>query len=214
MKQLLKNTVYKLIGAIWNPRVRAYMRRQKCQLQWRICTADMDSVGENADVGIGVRVTGGKYMRIGRNFRAGEGLNLQAWDRFAGECFQPELTIGDDVVLTDYVQISCAHKVAIGNRVLVGQSVYISDNTHGNVDYETLQLPPMERPLVSKGPVIIEDDVWIGRCATILSGVRIGKRAVIGAGAVVTKDVPEYCVAAGVPAKVIRSCAQERKETE
>ena len=69
---------------------------------------------------------------------------------------------------------------------------------------ETLHIPPIKRPIYSKGPVIIGDNVWIGDKATILPGVTIGDGAVIAANAVVTKDVPAFCVAAGNPARIIK----------
>ena len=62
----------------------------------------------------------------------------------------------------------------------------------------------MENESVTKGPIIVEDDVWIGFGATILSGVHIGKGAVIAAGAMVVKDVPPYGIVGGVPAKLMR----------
>lgn len=61
-----------------------------------------------------------------------------------------------------------------------------------------------DREAISKGDIIVKDDVWIGRNALIMSGVNIGQGAVIAAGAVVTKDVPPYAIVGGVPAKVIR----------
>lgn len=57
---------------------------------------------------------------------------------------------------------------------------------------------------ISKGPIILEDDVWIGENCIILSGVKIGQGAVIAAGAIVTNDIPPYAIAGGVPAKVIK----------
>ena len=72
----------------------------------------------------------------------------------------------------------------------------------GNFADETI--PPVERELISKGPVIIGNNVWIGRNVTIMSGVTVGDGAVIGANAVVTHDVPAYSIAVGCPAKVIR----------
>ena len=65
-------------------------------------------------------------------------------------------------------------------------------------------LPPINRPLFSKGPVVIEDNVWIGDKATILSGVTIGMGAIVGANSVITKDIPAYAVVAGSPAKIIK----------
>ena len=80
----------------------------------------------------------------------------------------------------------------------------ITDNSHGKSDYESLSIPPILRLLHSKGPVIIEDGVWIGDKVTILPGVRIGENSIIGANALVTKDVPANCVVGGVPAKLIK----------
>ena len=65
-------------------------------------------------------------------------------------------------------------------------------------------VPPARRKLDSKGPVMVGDNVWIGRCTTILSGVDIGDNCIIGANSVVTGDIPANCVAAGCPAKVIK----------
>ena len=64
---------------------------------------------------------------------------------------------------------------------------------------------PLERPITSKGPVVIGNNVWIGDKATILPGVTIGDGAVIAANAVVTKDVPAYSVVGGNPARVIKN---------
>lgn len=80
----------------------------------------------------------------------------------------------------------------------------ITDNSHGNTDIDNLKLKPIDRKIFSKGPVIIGNNVWIGDKATILPNVTIGDGAVIAANAVVTKDVPAYCVAAGNPAKIIK----------
>ena len=66
-----------------------------------------------------------------------------------------------------------------------------------------MEIPPTQRPVYSKGPVIIGNNVWIGDKATILPNVSIGNGAIIAANSVVTKDVPEYCIVAGNPAKII-----------
>ena len=79
----------------------------------------------------------------------------------------------------------------------------ITDNAHGLFTEEDLSVPPRRRALVSKGPVIIEDNVWIGDKASVLPGVRIGKGSIIGANAVVTKDVPPHCMAVGNPVRII-----------
>ena len=95
--------------------------------------------------------------------------------------------------------------MTIGDSLLTGKWVTITDNSHGETDKATLEMRPQERPITSKGPVIIGNNVWIGDKATILPGVTVGDGAVIAANAVVTKDVPAYSVVGGNPARVIRS---------
>ena len=93
--------------------------------------------------------------------------------------------------------ISASKKVIIGKNVRIGQYVLIMDNDFHHVSDHFSN--------GKKLPIIIEDDVWIAAKATVLKGVRIGKGAVVAAGAVVTKDVEPYTLVAGVPAKPIRN---------
>ena len=81
----------------------------------------------------------------------------------------------------------------------------ITDNSHGVSTSKMMDISPAKRLLYSKGPVIIDDNVWIGEKASIMPGVHIGECAIIAANAVVTKDIPAYSVAAGIPAKVVRT---------
>ena len=118
---------------------------------------------------------------------------------------KPHLIIGDNVSLGEYSHITCANKVTIGNGVLTGRFVLITDNSHGNNTKEVADIAPLAREIHSNGPVCIGENVWIGDKATILPNVTIGKGCIIAANAVVTKDIPEYSVAAGVPAKVIKT---------
>jgi acetyltransferase-like isoleucine patch superfamily enzyme len=98
------------------------------------------------------------------------------------------------------VSIGCAESITIGNNVLVGANVVITDFDWHNVD-------PLRRrdPCTSLKPVIIEDNVFIGLNSIVWKGVTIGKNSVIGANSVVTKSIPENCIAAGNPARVIKS---------
>lgn len=85
--------------------------------------------------------------------------------------------------------------------------IYIGGGCHDVSTFLTYPIKPKllhEGSALCKGAIVIEDDVWIGESAIIMSGVHIGRGAVIGAGAVVTKDIPPYAVAVGVPAKVIK----------
>ena len=94
--------------------------------------------------------------------------------------------------------------MTIGNNVLLGHAVYISDNNHGMSNSDALKIPPVERQLYSKGAVRIGNNVWIGRHVCIMPGVTIGDNCIIGANSVVTKDVPANCVAVGLPAQIIK----------
>lgn len=146
-----------------------------------------------------------KYISIGKNFSALYHLRLEAWDRFQGETFNPEIVIGDDVICNSDVHIGAIDKIVIGNNVLMASRIYISDHSHGNITAEDLEKIPGMRSLYSKGPVIIEDNVWIGEGVCILPGVTIGENSIIGANAVVNKSFPKNSVIAGIPARLIKT---------
>ena len=130
---------------------------------------------------------------------------LTAWERTcAGGDFHPEIHIGENCCFGAWNHITATNKIQIGNNLLTGKWVTITDNSHGDTDFVSLQTPPLMRRVTSKGPVVIGDNVWIGDKATILPGVTIGDGAVIAANAVVTKDVPAYCVVGGNPARIIK----------
>lgn len=129
------------------------------------------------------------------------------------QSFHPELTIGSHCSFGAYNHITCTNKVTIGDNLLTGKWVTITDNSHGATDYASLQIEPIRRPIVSKGPVTIGNNVWIGDKATILPGVNIGDGAVIAANCVVTKDVPAYCVVAGNPGRVMKRGEENLRES-
>lgn len=155
-----------------------------------------------------MRLSGGKYITIGEGCVFGCHGVLIAWDRFMDDTFTPSIEIGDRVNIGDYFHITAINRIRIGNGVLTGRWVTISDNAHGTTDPDTLSRVPMERRLFSKGPVIIGDNVWIGDKATVLAGVTVGEGAVIGANAVVTKDVPPYSIVGGNPARILKTNRQ------
>ena len=86
---------------------------------------------------------------------------------------------------------------------MFGRMVTVTDNSHGATTIDDLSKAPHMRKVISKGEVVIGENVWIGDKATILPGVHIGKGAVVGANAVVTKDVPPFSVVGGIPARVL-----------
>lgn len=123
--------------------------------------------------------------------------------------YDTRILIGEHVFLNYRTCIWATEKIIIGNYVTVGPDVFISDNSHGRNDtLDELNMPPRERDHVSKGSIIIEDNVWIGAKACILGGVTIGKGSVIGAGSIVTKDIPPYSIAVGNPARVLKTISR------
>lgn len=147
---------------------------------------------------------GSRYISIDANTDFGDGLFLTALESFGNQSFNPSITIGKNCWIGLHNHISSTNRIEIGDGFLSGKWVTIVDNDHGNTDYESLQVPPAKRTIVSKGPVIIGKNVWVGDKATILAGVTIGEGAVIAANTVVTKDVPAYSVCAGNPGKIIK----------
>lgn len=107
------------------------------------------------------------------------------------------LTLGNSYLNTDSI-IACAGEIEIGDGVAIARGVKIYDSDHHQIIEQGCQTN-------KKQSILIEDHVWIGVNVVILKGVKIGTGAVIAAGAVVTEDVPEHCMVAGVPARVIKT---------
>lgn len=136
--------------------------------------------------------------------RCGRNVNIRR-----GAEFGPEVEIGNSSGIGSYSQVN--GKTIIGDDVMMGRECIINVNNH---IIDDITIPMNRQGIAPRRPVIIEDDVWIGMRAIIMNGVRIGTGSVIGAGAVVTKDVPPYAIVGGVPAKVIRYRNEKRKAEE
>ena len=145
-------------------------------------------------------LTGMQCISIGAFTKFEKGIYLTAWPTLGS----PEIHIGEHCAFGAYNHITCINKIVIGDNLLTGKWVTITDNSHGETTIEDLRQPPYKRKVISNGPVIIGKNVWIGDKATILPGVTIGDGAVVAANAVVTKDVPSYSIVAGIPAKIIK----------
>ncbi len=119
---------------------------------------------------------------------------------------QCRLIIEDGTSIGRFAHIYATSKITIGKNVLIAEKVYISDNLHG---YTDITLPVIKQSIVQVGEVSIGDGAWIGENVCII-GASVGKNSVVAANAVVTKNIPDYCVAAGIPAVIIKRYSVEK----
>ncbi len=147
------------------------------------------------------------------SLRGGDRISIWAVDRYLDQSFQPTIKIGNGVCFSNDIHIGCTHSVTLGDGVLLGSHVYITDHDHGVYSGEAAHSapsdPPSQRPLTSNGVVVIEDNVHIGEFVTILKNVRIGAGSIIGSQSVVTRDIPPHTIAVGSPARPIKRFCHE-----
>lgn len=131
--------------------------------------------------------------------------DVRIWKMSRLEAFGSDNTIrikiGTRTVIQPFSHIASAQSIEIGDDCLFASHVYITDHDH---DTRNPTVPPKDKTLLMCSSVKIGDRVWLGEKVSILKGVTIGDGVIIGAGSVVTKDIPELCIAAGIPAKVIK----------
>jgi acetyltransferase-like isoleucine patch superfamily enzyme len=148
------------------------------------------------------------HIEIGNRVFIRNGARIETY--VTNTCRIPELIIGDDTNIEQNVHIICHHKIHIGSNVSITGNCAIVDTTH---PYEDVNNPTKigARILDDDASVEIGNGCFIGFGSTILPNVKIGEYSIIGAGSVVTKDVPSYCVAIGNPAKVVKTYDADKK---
>lgn len=163
----------------------------------------MSILGKRPYIDVSSSVMGAQYMTIGDGCYFGKNSWLECVSEWRGFDYSPMLCIGKRFSMQQSCHIGCLEKIEIGDNVLLGSKVYITDHYHGKITKDALVLPPVDRPLWSN-PVKIGSNVWVGDNVSIMPGVTIGDNVIIGANAVVTHSFTSNVVIAGVPAKVIR----------
>jgi len=144
------------------------------------------------------KIDGHSRIFIGSNVY----INDKAWlacEPLTGDV-NAKLSIGDGTYIGRFSHIYATSKIEIGKKVLMADKVYLSDNLHG---YQNIELPVIYQAIQQTNPVIIKDGAWLGENVCVI-GASVGKNSVIGSNSVVTKDIPDYCVAVGSPAVIIK----------
>ena len=118
------------------------------------------------------------------------------------------LTIGDGTYVGRFCHFYATSRIWIGNKVLMADKVYIADNLH---QFDEVNIPVIDQPVKQIAEVVIGDGSWLGENVCVI-GASVGKHSVVGANSVVMKDIPDYCVAVGSPAKIIRRYSFDKKE--
>lgn len=167
--------------------------------------ASIANIGKAVYFSTKVRIRGGGKIKIGNNCFINNFCIIEALEEYASNDSPYLIEIGSNCNFGEFTHITAMNKVIIGDGVLTGRFVTITDNSHGNNNKDELVVPPFERNVCSKGVVVIGSNVWLGDKVTILPNVKIGDGAIIGANSVVTKDIPPCCVAVGIPAKIVKS---------
>ena len=164
-------------------------------------------IGEHSRICYPCSLQGGgqKNISIG-DYTTIQGTSiLGCWTKYGDIVFpNASITIGNHCCIGEYNHITACNKITIGDGLLTGRYVIISDNSHGGLSEKESIIEPAKRDLKFKGEVVIGNNVWLGDKVAVLSGVHIGHNVIVAANAVVTKDLPNNCIAAGVPARVVK----------
>lgn len=155
--------------------------------------SDFRACGADCVFETGVLVFHPENITLGRNVYVGHQSILKGY-------YRNELRIGDETWIGQQCFLHAAGGLTIGARVGIGPAVKVVTSQHTEAGRETAVLFSP----IAFAPVVIEDDADVGTGAVLLPGVTVGRGAIVGAGAVVTEDVPAYAVVAGVPARLIR----------
>lgn len=171
-----------------------------------------------------ISVVGAEHISVGKKTIIQNNVRLLAWNKFHDQEFTPEIKVGNNSVIQKDCFLSAINGIIIGDNVAVTEHTMILDNVHGDFQDNHLtfnnnqEVPDVflqnayTRPIVSKGPVVIENDVHIGMYCQIMPGTIIGHHSVIAAHSVVARKIPPYSLVAGNPAEIIITFGRKKKQ--
>jgi acetyltransferase-like isoleucine patch superfamily enzyme len=181
------------------------LRRVREKLATLMVQGGFLSFGSNSVLGLPVTLWRQDFISVGKNVYLGPGSWLQVTSNARTEKGVAVIEIMDGVSVTGTCFISAREKIVIEKNVLMGRFVHISDHSHAFGDVSKA----IKHQGVSEGRAVrIGEGAWLGQGVVVLPGVSIGRNSVIGANSVVKNDIPDYCVAVGAPARVVRKIAE------
>ena len=153
--------------------------------------------GRNIRINTPLKITGLNNISIGDNVTIGYKSWISASTDFNKNC---NILIADGSIIGNFAHIYGIDSIVIGENVLIADKVYISDSNHKYLD---INIPIINQGIIKTSNVVIGSGSWIGENVCIM-GASIGKNSVIASNSVVTKNIPDYCIAAGTPARIIK----------
>jgi len=159
---------------------------------------DFKFFGKNSSLIFPFKIDGARYIEISSKVH----ISSNSWiAAIVKSDARPIIKIGKETTIARFAHFVSCNEINIGEYVLIAEKVYITDNLYS---FDDISIPLKFQPLKSIGRVVIGDNTWIGENVCII-GVSIGKRCVIGSNSVVLSDIPDYSVAVGSPARVIKT---------
>jgi acetyltransferase-like isoleucine patch superfamily enzyme len=177
-----------------------FWNRVKAKAYTMLLSPCFFAIGKKTTIIPHLRFANLSLIQLGKEITIHRNCWIQAFGS-KDEFRSPKIIIMDYAGIGMNATISAAKSIVIEERVFTGGNVYISDHGH---EFRDIKRPIGEQGIRKVLPVRIGANSWLGQNSVILPGVTIGKHCVIGANSVVNSDIPDYCVAAGVPAKVIQ----------
>jgi acetyltransferase-like isoleucine patch superfamily enzyme len=174
--------------------------RLRCKCFSLMVSGAFARFGRNTCVMYPIRLSGEERIAIGDKVFIGSGCWLQTMKEDCNRSVA--ISIGSGTSIVGSCVISAVRLVCLEEDVLLARNVYISDHIH---KYTNSELPVLAQGVDKIRPVLIKRGAWLGQNVVVCPGVTIGRGAVIGANSVVNEDIPDFCIAAGAPARVVKN---------
>ncbi len=178
-----------------------YLKRVYLKLKTKLFySIFLKSVGKNTFIDKPLLLSGMKYVQLGRNVIIFKNCRIELIPNYGNQRFEPQLIIGDYTQIHQNAHITCSRSITVGKNVVITSNVTITDINHLYTDIDI----PINLQQIQVKPVEIGDQSYVYNNSVILPGVKVGKHCVIAANSVVSRDIPDYSIVAGNPAKIIK----------